>query len=205
MCRNILLHLISLNSLTNFAYWWVLSKLLFKTLCGKDQLLWEDYERVKKYFDCPLNSIHEHSDLQKKFTTLFKHINRHANEIVFIRCKDGDQTKPRCFYKNSTSGCSRLFFQKRLVDTIHFFKITYLTSTNTVTQRNQQLSRKTLESAFIPQVMFWLKYKIFIFRKKTFFGLSLNFLSKTTNSNNVLFLSNLYFYNLAVWITLFNI
>ena len=57
-------------------------------MCGEDQLLWEDYDRVKKYLDCPLNSIHEYSDLKKEFMSMFKHIDRHANEVVFVRCED---------------------------------------------------------------------------------------------------------------------
>lgn len=75
-------------------------------LCDEDQLLWEHYETVKKYFDYLLNSIYDYSDLQKEFATLLKHIEGHANENVFIRCKDCTC----CFGWGSNE--TKLFLQK---------------------------------------------------------------------------------------------
>ena len=52
--------------------------------CGEDDLIWNDYDEIKKFLRCPLNSLHQHTNLIIEFSNMFNHIDRHANEIVYI-------------------------------------------------------------------------------------------------------------------------
>ena len=61
---------------------------VFKVMCDEDDLLWNDYGRVKNFLDCPLKSIHEYSDISKEYIKMFQHIDRYSNEIVFLKCSN---------------------------------------------------------------------------------------------------------------------
>ena len=54
--------------------------------CGEDELTFDDYERVKAFLKIALRDAHQYADLRKEFMEMFSHIDRHLNEIVFIRC-----------------------------------------------------------------------------------------------------------------------
>ena len=56
--------------------------------CAEDKLLYDDYEKVKKFLKSPLIEIHEYADIRKEYESVFKHRDRHHNEIFFIKCKD---------------------------------------------------------------------------------------------------------------------
>ena len=56
--------------------------------CAEARNRWDDYERVKAFLDSPLNSIHVYNDISKEYQSMFKHIDRYANEIVFTKCTD---------------------------------------------------------------------------------------------------------------------
>ena len=51
--------------------------------CNQDELLFNDYEEVKKFLSCPLRDLHKYSKLNKEFQEMLNHIDRHLNEIVF--------------------------------------------------------------------------------------------------------------------------
>ena len=55
---------------------------------NEDKLLFDDYETVKKFLACPLRDIHQYSSLLREYKCMFEHIDRHLNEIVFIKCDD---------------------------------------------------------------------------------------------------------------------
>ena len=56
--------------------------------CAEARNRWDDYERVKAFLDSPLNSIHVYNDISKEYQSMFKNIDRYANEIVFTKCTD---------------------------------------------------------------------------------------------------------------------
>ena len=56
--------------------------------CGEDKLLYDDYEKLKKFLKSPLREIHEYSYIRKEYESMFKHLDRYHDEIVFIKCKD---------------------------------------------------------------------------------------------------------------------
>ena len=48
----------------------------------------DDYERVKACLSCPIRDINKYSDLVQEFKKMFEHIDRHTNEISFVKCQD---------------------------------------------------------------------------------------------------------------------
>lgn len=58
------------------------------TQTNSDQLLFDDYETVKNFLKCPIRDLHKFSNLAKEYKCMFKHIDRHANEIIFMKCED---------------------------------------------------------------------------------------------------------------------
>ena len=57
--------------------------------CREDQLVWNDYDKVKEFLSCPLNQLHKYPELTAEFKQMFLHLDRHLNEIVFVKCNDG--------------------------------------------------------------------------------------------------------------------
>ena len=55
-------------------------------LVDEDKLLFADYEWVKACLKSPIREIHNYSDIISEFKQMFSHIDRHLNEIVFIKC-----------------------------------------------------------------------------------------------------------------------
>ena len=58
--------------------------------CSNNNLLSDDYVRVKEFLKSPLRQAHEFSDLQKEFQAMFKHVDRYSNEAVFTKCSNVD-------------------------------------------------------------------------------------------------------------------
>ena len=50
-------------------------------------MLYDDYEKVKRIIKPPLREIHKYANIRKEYKSLFKHLDRHHNEIVFIKCR----------------------------------------------------------------------------------------------------------------------
>ena len=57
-------------------------------LVKEDTLLYDDYDRVKACLRCPLRSLHEFKDILDEFKEMHQHMDRHLNELVFIKCND---------------------------------------------------------------------------------------------------------------------
>lgn len=57
-------------------------------LTGEVDLLFDDYDEVKKFLNCPIRDIHKYTEIRKEFTKLHQHLDRHLNEIVFVKCND---------------------------------------------------------------------------------------------------------------------
>ena len=58
------------------------------TKTNSDQLLYNDYETVKTFLKCPIRDLHKFSNLVIEYKYMFEHIDRHANEIIFMKCDD---------------------------------------------------------------------------------------------------------------------
>ena len=56
------------------------------TKTNSDQLLFDDYENVKNFLKCPIRDLHKFSNLSTEYKCMFKHIDRHANEVIFMKC-----------------------------------------------------------------------------------------------------------------------
>ncbi|CAB4044267.1 PREDICTED: uncharacterized protein LOC105443326 [Paramuricea clavata] len=56
--------------------------------CNNDNLLFNDYDDVKACLKSPLRDLHQYADLIKEFNECNKHIDRHLNEIIFVKCDD---------------------------------------------------------------------------------------------------------------------
>lgn len=56
--------------------------------CGEGELRWNDYNRVKIFFKSQLRDIHNFGDLSNECKKLFLHVDRHSNELVFMRRSD---------------------------------------------------------------------------------------------------------------------
>ena len=59
-----------------------------KINCGEDKLLWDDYNKVKEFFKAPVRELHTFSSLIDECMTMFQHVDRHLNELCFMRCND---------------------------------------------------------------------------------------------------------------------
>ena len=51
-------------------------------------LLFDDYEKVKKFLASPLRDVHNFTNLLKEYKSLFMRIDRHANQVIFTKCED---------------------------------------------------------------------------------------------------------------------
>ena len=56
--------------------------------CNNDNLLFDDYDKVKACLKSPLRDLHQHANIIKEFQECNNHIDRHLNEIVFVKCED---------------------------------------------------------------------------------------------------------------------
>ena len=55
---------------------------------GEDNLKWDDLENLQKFFKVSVRDLYKYSSLNKEFKDMFCHVDRHSNELVFIRCKN---------------------------------------------------------------------------------------------------------------------
>ena len=58
------------------------------TCSNQTKLTWDDFEDVKCYLKAPIRELHIYKDLSLEFKKLLIHVDRHANELVFVRCMD---------------------------------------------------------------------------------------------------------------------
>lgn len=56
--------------------------------CGEDNLLFGVYEKVKSFLKCPIRDIYEYKDIFNEFKTMHKDVDRHLNEVIFVKCAD---------------------------------------------------------------------------------------------------------------------
>lgn len=56
--------------------------------CNNDNLLFDDFNEVKACLKSPLRDLHQHANIIKEFQECNKHIDRHLNEIIFVKCED---------------------------------------------------------------------------------------------------------------------
>ena len=52
--------------------------------CNEDQLLFDDYDKVKAFLKSPLRNLHEYSDIVGEFKDMHRHIDRNLNEIRLL-------------------------------------------------------------------------------------------------------------------------
>lgn len=53
--------------------------------CRDNDLIFKYYELIKGFLKCPIKDNHTFKDLQKKYLTMFKQIDRRANCISFVK------------------------------------------------------------------------------------------------------------------------
>ena len=56
--------------------------------CGEDILKWSDFERMKGYLKAPARDLHNFSSFTNERKCMLKHLDRHLNELCFMRCND---------------------------------------------------------------------------------------------------------------------
>ena len=44
--------------------------------------------KLKKILNCPIRDLHKYAEICKEFTKMHQHLDRHLNEIVFVKCED---------------------------------------------------------------------------------------------------------------------
>ena len=42
-------------------------------------------KKLKKFLKSPLREIHEYADIRREYESVLKHLDRHHNEIIFIK------------------------------------------------------------------------------------------------------------------------
>ena len=57
-------------------------------ICGEDNLKWGDNSTVKDFFKAPLRDLHQYKHSKNECKSMFRHLDRHSNDMVFIQCKD---------------------------------------------------------------------------------------------------------------------
>ena len=57
-------------------------------LRGDDELKWNDQDTIKEYFKAPVRDLHKYSELSNESKSMFNHLDRHLNDIVFVRFQD---------------------------------------------------------------------------------------------------------------------
>ena len=57
-------------------------------LVNEDNLLYDDYDRVRTCPKCPLRSLHKYKDIVDEMKQMLSDTVRHLNEITFIKCSD---------------------------------------------------------------------------------------------------------------------
>ena len=55
---------------------------------GPGPFLYEDYENIKLLLNAPLKDVHKFSALVDEYKKMFKHLDRHRNEVVFMKRED---------------------------------------------------------------------------------------------------------------------
>ena len=58
-----------------------------KIICGNDNLKWNDFENVKRFFKAPMHDLSEYKELMVQCNKMFRHLDHHLNEIVFVKIK----------------------------------------------------------------------------------------------------------------------
>ena len=58
-----------------------------KIICGNDNLKWNGFENVKRFFKALMRDLSEYKELMVECNKMFRHLDRHLNEIVFVKIK----------------------------------------------------------------------------------------------------------------------
>ena len=53
-----------------------------------DNAIFNDHTAVKNFLAAPLRDYHKFKDIQNEFKHMLRHIDRHANEVIFMKCSD---------------------------------------------------------------------------------------------------------------------
>ena len=60
----------------------------YPVLTGEVDLLFNNCDEVKKFLNCPIRDLHKYAEICKEFTKMHQDLDRHLNEIVFVKCED---------------------------------------------------------------------------------------------------------------------
>ena len=82
------------NAISELSTFWKEAKFdgfpiqLEKIICGNDNSKWNDFGNVKRFFKAPVRDLSKCKELMVECNKMFRHLDHHLNEIVFIKCKD---------------------------------------------------------------------------------------------------------------------
>ena len=51
-------------------------------------ICFDDYDKVKSCLNSPLRDLYQYAGILKEFQGCNKHMDRHQNEIIYVKCKD---------------------------------------------------------------------------------------------------------------------
>ena len=57
------------------------------------QMRFGSYDRVKDFLKSPLRDLGEYPDIMAEMKMMLKHVDRHTNELVFMKCEDRSRCK----------------------------------------------------------------------------------------------------------------
>lgn len=56
--------------------------------CNEDDIIFQDYDKVKEFLGAALHNIHEYSDEKSICDAMFRHVDRPHNETTYVKCSD---------------------------------------------------------------------------------------------------------------------
>ena len=62
--------------------------------CNEDVLLFKDYEEVQATLKSNIRDLPKHSSVLSEFKSMHQHLDRHLNEVIFVKCNDGTCCSP---------------------------------------------------------------------------------------------------------------
>ena len=56
--------------------------------CNEDDLIFQEYDKVKEFLGAALCDVHKYPDEKTICDEMLRHVYRHHNETIYVRCSD---------------------------------------------------------------------------------------------------------------------